>query len=275
MTAEAAGWVAMEFEGMDLGDERLNRRAVTLTEQLAAKPMASIPGACGGIPLLSQEEMSWQDILQPHWQRTQERMVAHGVVLCLQETTESGFDGQEIAGLGPLSYVAQRGMYLHPTYAVTPKREPLGLLDAWMWARDSKNDEGERAQIGEGLRWIEGYERVAERAAELPNTRLVYVADRESDVIVVMLRAQHNRALSNGGKLWVQKGWWARREDHLARTTARHRLCRRPASRPRALRAMRCVYWNGLEGVTNGTRSAPAVGVCPLTEPGGYILMLV
>lgn len=65
------------------------------------------------------------------------------------------------------------------------------------------------------MRWIEGYERVAERAAQLPDTRLVYVADRESDIIALMLRAldlgtpadwlvraQHNRALPDGGKLW-------------------------------------------------------------------------
>jgi len=222
MAADAGGWVAMEFEGMDLGDERLNRRAVKLTERLAAKPMASIPAACGGwgetaaaYRFLSQDEMSWQDIIQPHWQRTQERMAAQAVVLCLQDTTELDFNGQEIAGLGPLSYEAQRGMYLHPTYAVTPEREPLGLLDAWMWARNFKDDEGERAPAGESTRWIEGYERVAERAAELPDTRLVYVADRESDIIALMLRAQelgtpadwlvraqHNRALPEGGKLW-------------------------------------------------------------------------
>ncbi|AKU11335.1 transposase, IS4 family [Azoarcus sp. CIB] len=111
MATEAAGWVAMEFEGMDLGDERLNRRAVKLTEKLAAKPMSSIPSACGGwsetaaaYRFLSQEEMSWQDIVQPHWQRTQERMAAHEVVLCVQDTTELDFNGQEIAGLGPLSY---------------------------------------------------------------------------------------------------------------------------------------------------------------------------
>ena len=39
-----------------------------------------------------------------------------------QDTTELDFNGQAIAGLGPLSYEAQRGMYLHPTFAVTPAR---------------------------------------------------------------------------------------------------------------------------------------------------------
>ena len=59
-------------------------------------------------------------------------------------------------------------MYLHPTYAVSTDREPLGLLDAWMWARKPKDANGQRRDINESLRWIESYERLAERAVELP-----------------------------------------------------------------------------------------------------------
>ena len=40
------GWAKQEFETIDLGDPRLNRRAVLLAERLAQKPGASIPGAC-------------------------------------------------------------------------------------------------------------------------------------------------------------------------------------------------------------------------------------
>jgi hypothetical protein len=106
-------------------------------------------------------------------------------------------------------------MYLHPTYAVTPQREPLGVLDAWMWAREKRDKFGKRGGRKESLRWIEGYERIAEMATELPNTRLVYVADREADFMALMLRAQelgtpadwliraaHNRCLPDGEKLW-------------------------------------------------------------------------
>ena len=39
-------WAAQEFETLDLGDARLNRRAVLLAERLAQKPGASIPNAC-------------------------------------------------------------------------------------------------------------------------------------------------------------------------------------------------------------------------------------
>lgn len=73
--------------------------------------------------------VDWQDILEPHWQQTGQRMAEQAVVLCLQDTTELDFNGHQARGLGPLSYEAQRGMYVHLTYAVTTNREPLGILD--------------------------------------------------------------------------------------------------------------------------------------------------
>jgi hypothetical protein len=139
------------------------------------------------------------------------------VVLCIQDTTELDFNGQEMAELGPLNYEARRGMYLHPTYAVTPGREPLGVLDAWMWAREKRDADGVRPGQKESTRWIEGYERVAEMAIEMPGTRLVHLADREADLVAMMrrarelgtpadwlVRAKHNRCVpeADGDKLW-------------------------------------------------------------------------
>jgi len=148
------------------------------------------------------------------------RSQAHPVVLCLQDTTELDFNGQSIEGLGPLSYEAQRGMYLHPTLAMTPERLPLGVLDAWMWAREPKDADGERSGVSESARWREGYERVAEVAEAHPDTRWVYVADREADILALMqrahalknpadwlIRAKHNRKLGQDeAKLWEQVG---------------------------------------------------------------------
>jgi len=216
-------WAAEEFKDIDLGDRRLDKRAVLFAERMAAKPLASIPQACGGwaetqaaYRFLAQDDIAWEAILAPHWRSSQERMRAHPVVLCLQDTTELDFNGQRIAGLGPLSYEAQRGMYVHPTYAVSPQREPLGVLDAWMWAREPKDADGRRGGPLESSRWTEGYCRVAELAARLPDTRLVYVADREADIVALiaqardldhpadwLIRAQHDRALPDGGKLWA------------------------------------------------------------------------
>lgn len=47
-------------------------------------------------------------------------------------------------------------MYLHPTYAVTPEREPLGIMDALIWAREKKDKSGNRGGPKESLRWMEG-----------------------------------------------------------------------------------------------------------------------
>jgi hypothetical protein len=222
LVSKSTPWTETEFEQLKLGDARLNKRARLLMERMAADPMASVPKACGGwgetmaaYRFFDNEKVEWHAILEPHWQQTQERMQGHQVVLCLQDTTELDFNGQGTIGLGPLTYEAQRGMFVHPTYAVTPEREPLGILDAWMWAREKKDESGKRGGPKESVRWIEGYERIAEMAPSLPCTRLVYVADREADLMPLMERAQalgtpadwlvraaHNRCLPEGDKLW-------------------------------------------------------------------------
>ena len=221
-------WAMEEFAGAKLGDGRLKVRLIKLAARFADKPTASIPGACpdwaetqGVYRFFDQasdgkRSLGWQDILDPHIVQTEARMRQHPVVLCLQDSTELNFNGQGISGLGPLSYEAQRGMYLHPTYVVTPEREPLGITDAWMWAREPKAADGTRPGIRESLRWTEGYERIAEMAATMPDTRLVYVADREADIVGLMqrghalgnpadwlIRSKHNRCLPEGGKLWA------------------------------------------------------------------------
>ena len=97
----------------------------------------------------------------------------------IRSAFELNFNGQDIEGAGPLSYEAQVGMYLHATYAVTPDREPLGVMNAWMWAREPRDENGQHGGVCESVRWIESYEIVAQQAAAMPGTRRVYVADRE------------------------------------------------------------------------------------------------
>lgn len=219
-----ASWADEEFETIDLGDKRLNKRLKMLAETLADKPGASIPAACedwaetaAAYRLLAHENVGWRDVLQAHGQATVQRMSVEAVVLCLQDTTELDYQGRAMRGLGPLSYEAQRGLYVHPTYAVSVQREPLGILNAWNWAREFKDEEGQRGGVCESVRWVESYERIAQHARELPQTRLVCVGDRESDMLELMVKArdlghpadylvrcQHNRVLpGKGNKLWT------------------------------------------------------------------------
>jgi hypothetical protein len=95
------------------------------------------------------------------------------------------------------------------------------VLDAWMWAGEPKTGKGKHVGVRESLRWVEGYQRLAELASKLPGTQLVYVADREADIMELMaaardcgtpvdwlLRSQHNRAGVGqagavGGRSWL------------------------------------------------------------------------
>jgi len=218
-------WAKMEFYNLDLGDERLNKRAVKLIETFTTSPKLSISQACQGwaetqatYRLYANENVTWEKLLMAHTDQVEQRIIAseEPVILCLQDTTELDFNGQETEDLGRLSYDTQRGMYLHPTLCITPDRIPLDISDAWMWARgQSKKEDQENATIKESDRWIEGYERVAEMAERCPDSRLVYVADREGDILSLMqrskasnfpadwlVRAKHNRKLSPDEKLW-------------------------------------------------------------------------
>lgn len=215
-------WAQQELATIDLDDARLNRRACLLLERWAQNPEGSIPQASQGwdevqaaYRFFDNVKVDCEGVLAPHRACTLERIKQHSVVLNIQDTTELNFNGQNIAGLGPLNHESQRGMLLHPTYAITPDRLPLGIIDYWSWAREFKDETGHRGGENESLRWVEGYARVAQRALETPETRQVYIADRESDILPVLRKAQeleyaadflirckYNRSLPEGKKLW-------------------------------------------------------------------------
>ena len=64
---------------------------------------------------------------------------------------ELDFNGQAAIGSGPLSYEAQRGMYLHPTYA---SRRSASRFACWahvMWTREKWDKFGKRGEPKESL----------------------------------------------------------------------------------------------------------------------------
>ena len=208
--------------GVDFGDKRRKNRLIKLVSDLSQASRKSIPQVSQGwaetkaaYRFLGNEAVSWQEILSGHSQSTIERAQKEKIILCLQDTTELDFSSHPSAvGLGRLNYDARKGMYLHPTLWTTPEGYVLGAMDAWMWARSTKGEE----EFKESIRWIEGYQRVAEMAEQLPESKLVYVADREGDLRELMeaartanyaadflLRAKHNRKLDKSEeKCWEQ-----------------------------------------------------------------------
>jgi hypothetical protein len=201
---------------------------VVLLETLGEKPTESIPAACGGwdqtraaYRLFDHPEVTAEAVLAPHIACTEQRLREHPRVLCVQDTTELDYTKKlGIAGLGPLNYETRRGMYLHPTLALTPERVPLGLLDLHRWVREpgslgQKKDPNRPLEEKESVRWVDGFARVNELAERLAETRLTYIADRESDIYDLfveapcpergadwLVRVQHQqRLLADGRKL--------------------------------------------------------------------------
>jgi hypothetical protein len=222
-------WAAQEMLTANLGDERLNRRAAKVLSRLADRPEGSVPSAfqswaetIAAYRFFDNEKVSWEKVLEPHRDATLERAKEFPVVLCVQDTTELDFTSKpQIQGLGPLTYDAALGLYIHPTLAITPERLCLGVVDQWTWVRDPKDHGGRDRQHRlkrpleekESLRWVEGYRRVCDWQSTLAQTRLVYVADRDSDLFELfeegqsgeadwLIRGSQDRALVEGGLVW-------------------------------------------------------------------------
>jgi len=220
--------LAPELTSINLGDRRLNRRAQRMLEILGNKPTVSIPAACGGwgetraaYRLFNHPAVTAEAVLAPHVACTEERLREHPRVLCIQDTTELDYTTKKgIAGLGPLNYETRRGMYLHPTLALTPERVPLGLLDLHRLVREPgslglEKDPNRPLEEKESVRWVDGYARVNELAERLSDTCLTYIADREGDIYDLFVEApcpersadwlvrvqHHDRLLADGRHL--------------------------------------------------------------------------
>ncbi len=202
-----APWVIDELKTAKLKDKRLNKRFAEVLSQLAARPTASIPAACGGRAELvaayrfcANEKTSFDTVLQPHRDATRERMAAQPVVILPQDTTEIDLTRpeQEVAGAGPLDGNSRRGSLLHVLYAFTPDGTPLGTVHAAAWVREEEPvcaglSRAERAAIPieekESVRWVETLQRAKEEAERCPTTQFICVADSEADIYEVLAEA--------------------------------------------------------------------------------------
>src|SRR5215471_15449937 len=141
----AAPWVVDEMQSVDLKDKRLDARLREVLSQLAARPTASIPAACGGraemaaaYRLFDNDQVTFDNILQPHQQATRRRISEQPVVIAAQDTSDIDLTRpeQQVQGAGPLDGSTRRGAFLHAVHTFTPDSTPLGTLHATAWTRD-------------------------------------------------------------------------------------------------------------------------------------------
>ena len=171
-----ASWIVDEMKDADLPDKRLNDRLNAILNQLAGKPTASIPAACGGYAemmgayrFFNNKKVDFENVLQPHIEATTRRIAEHPVVILAQDTTEIDLTRpeQQVVGAGPLDGNTRRGFFLHPLMGFTPDGTPLGTIYAEAWTRNDgpKTPKSQRRdklkhtaiEEKESMRWLETY----------------------------------------------------------------------------------------------------------------------
>jgi hypothetical protein len=198
-------WIDLEMNDVDLRDKRLNQRLKQILSDLAERPTASIPAACGGkaettaaYRFFDNDKVLPQRILDPHYQKTKERIAAQKVAICVPDTTELDLTRpqQQVEGTGPLDEGSRWGALAHLAHAFSEDGTPLGTIGSQMWTRDQPTAklaaspaELARKQIPieekESYRWLESMRQVRSVAEEVPGTKCVVVADSESDIYEV------------------------------------------------------------------------------------------
>jgi hypothetical protein len=229
----AADWVEQEMDGLKLGHVRLERRLVEMVAARWAHPMrsfaASFSSAAEGKAAFrliesARSDVSFQSLLAPHHQQTARRMAAESVVVLAQDTTALSYNTlQHTTGLGIVGDDRHpgRGLWLHSLQAYRTDRVALGCAWAKVWARPPESDTAQRneqsAADKESGRWLEAYQVALSLARRMPQTHLVVCGDRESDIfdlydqaevapknLHLLVRAQHDRLLESGRKLWAE-----------------------------------------------------------------------
>jgi len=207
-------WAVAEAGGADFGDARLAQRLVHLLDGLSEHPAASIPHACGtwaqtkaAYRFFANRRVTPAAILAPHRAQTVRRAAEFPVILAVQDTTVFNFTlHRQTQGLGPIGQTGLSGWFLHSCLAVSPEGVPLGLLGGTTWVRPPDSKDSHRTHKRrplaekESRRWIDVMD--AATVDLPPTTRVIMVADRESDLIDVFVHA-----IETGRDVLIRAAW--------------------------------------------------------------------
>jgi len=203
--AAPAHWAEEELGTLRLYDQRLKQRLFSIAQDFYHRPQANIPEACGSkartlgaYRCFQNDKITMDVILTPHLESTIERIKTQAVVLAPQDTTTLNYYHHPATqGLGPVNTKSDQatGLILHDTLAFSTEGTPLGVIDAQCWARDpddpGKSERRKTLPIEqkESSKWLRSYRKLAEIQPLCPDTLLVSVGDRESDLYELFAEA--------------------------------------------------------------------------------------
>jgi hypothetical protein len=232
--AMKANWAMEEFNSLNLGDQRLNKRLIKIAEEFSEKPTAPINQACedwadvkAAYRLFDNDKMRDEEIRRCHQTRTIERMRSQPTVIAIQDKSFLSYNSHEktegLGNIGKYRGTKAQGLVMHSTLAVTPRGLPLGLVNQKIWVRQPEAKREWNAKgIGEMKRlpvhakesgtWVEALEQTVRVCPG--DVRLITVADREADIYefifkafelkteIVIRLSQNRNVVNEEKKLW-------------------------------------------------------------------------
>jgi hypothetical protein len=164
-----------------------------------------------------REQLSSAALSQGHREQTVRRMANEKVSLIIQDTMDLNFSTrlhcENLGRIGTNQMGSQsKGLKLHSALALNTRGVPLGVLRAQTWAPQAADENTHRNDLPieekESYRWVQTYQEAVAVAVRIPQTRVVCVGDRESDIFElfderrkqggradILVRVQHNRCL--------------------------------------------------------------------------------
>ena len=186
------GKITQEFQKLDLGDARLNSRALEVLCELNSLPRECINAAVEDwsskkavYRFFDNDKTTSDKILATHYLNTQKRMGKYKYVLSLQDTSFLDFNKhKKTQGLGSIGRYPNRedhvqGLVFHASFAIGDNGLPLGLQSFEIWARPKDGYGGLERENKESQKWLNHLKKA--KALYDEQTKMILVTDREGD----------------------------------------------------------------------------------------------
>jgi len=202
VTMDAQVWAEEQFGQCDLKDERRTQRLVHVAANALTHPSGSLPEQTtdaadlkAAYRLFGCEDVTFADIVEPHWAETRRR--PPGVYLVLNDTTEVDFGiRRKLRGMGPTGNGGGWGFLLHSALLVSGEGEAIfGLAGQKIRYRKpapkKENSTQRLKRDRESVLWGQVIDQVGP-AAE--GVRWVHVMDRGADNFEVYCHCRQQQA---------------------------------------------------------------------------------
>lgn len=219
-------WIDEQFSTIDVGDTRLQKRAVDVAIGCAEHPEESLPGRFekwadlqGAYRFFSNPKITHHALQKPHWNQVLEKArFSEETVLFIQDGSELLFNSHLWThGLGPTSDSNGNGLMFHSClvakYHESEETEILGLgyQEAWVRPEEKSASDSKESEV-----WLRALKNMGR-----PQTNWVSVGDRANDIYDFLnnanklgwkyvVRARHDRKVEIEGERtrlfsWIRK----------------------------------------------------------------------